>query len=120
MVWPHSSIVAEFSIGPPFPWSNPVLIPSRRGGLPGGLDAGVRAGEEEGVMPAVRPAHQIRRPTIGPMHFDHLAVAVRVTNAVALDHDAITWFGLHAALPSPDDRALDATPSPGSKVLWAH
>ena len=51
-------------------------------------------------MVAVFPSHHIRRTTVGAAHLNHLAVAVRFTDVVTLDHDAITYFGLHVTLPS--------------------
>src|ERR1039458_8264982 len=64
------------------------------------LNAGVGAREKEGVVVAVCPAHHIRRTTVGAAHRDHLAVAVRFTDAVTVDHDAISCLGLHVNLPS--------------------
>ena len=67
------------------------------------LHAGVGTREKEGVVVAVCPAHHI--PTIGTAHLDHLAVAVRITDVVTLDHDAITYLGLHVKSPFVHIRA---------------
>jgi hypothetical protein len=59
------------------------------------LDGGIGAREEEGVVIAVFPAHDVRWFSIWAPHFYHLAVAIRLSDPVAVDHNAISYARTH-------------------------
>jgi hypothetical protein len=59
------------------------------------LDGGVGAREEEGVVVAVFPAHNVWRLSICTPHFYYLAVAIRLSDPVAVDHNAISNVRTH-------------------------
>lgn len=59
------------------------------------VDGRVDAREEQRFVTAVRPPDEIRRPTVGAVSLQHLAVAIRLPYSVAPDHDAITYLSAH-------------------------
>lgn len=65
-----------------------------------GLDRGIGPRKEEGLVPAVPPPHQVRRITVRAMDLNHLAVPVRLADAVASDNDAVAHCCFHGALLS--------------------
>jgi hypothetical protein len=59
------------------------------------LDGGVGAREEEGVVITVLPAHNVWRFSIWTPDFYYLAVAIRLSDPVAVDHKAISYARMH-------------------------
>jgi hypothetical protein len=59
------------------------------------LHGGIGAREEEGVVFAVFPTHNVRRFSICTLHFYDLAVAIRLSDPVAVDHNAISYARTH-------------------------
>src|SRR5512133_179881 len=62
------------------------------------FDHGIGAGKEQRLVAAVAPPHAVRWFTI-VADLQHFAVAVRLTDAMALDNDPITRTGSHSDLP---------------------
>jgi hypothetical protein len=58
----------------------------------------VGAGEEHRLVTALTPANDVRRTAVGAHHFEHLAIAVRLSDPVAPNHNAITHARAHGAL----------------------
>jgi hypothetical protein len=59
------------------------------------LDGGVGSREEEGVVVAVFPAHNVRRFSVCTTHFYYLAVAIRLSDPVTVDNNAISYARKH-------------------------
>jgi hypothetical protein len=62
------------------------------------VDCRVEAGKEKRLVAALAPTNAIRRSTVFT-DLEHFTVAVRLTDAVTLDHDAITRASAHSDLP---------------------
>jgi hypothetical protein len=61
------------------------------------VDGRVRAGKEQRLVAAPAPTNAVRRSTV-VTDLEHFTVAVWLTDAVTLDHDAITWASAHSGL----------------------
>ena len=59
------------------------------------LDGGVGAREEEGVVITVLPAHNVWRFSIWTPDFYYLAVAIRLSDPVTVDNNAISYARKH-------------------------
>jgi hypothetical protein len=62
------------------------------------VDGRVGAGKEQRLVAPLAPTNAVRRSTV-LTDLKHFAVAVRLTDAVTLDHDAITRASAHSDLP---------------------
>jgi hypothetical protein len=58
----------------------------------------VGAREEQRFVTVVLPTHAVRRAIVGSLGLEDLAIPVRLTESVALDHDAISDPCSHGAL----------------------
>jgi hypothetical protein len=64
------------------------------------LDGGIGPRDKYRFVATVTPSHEVRRETVQPVYCEHFAVAVGLTEMVALDHDAITDADAHIDAPS--------------------
>jgi hypothetical protein len=61
------------------------------------FDPCVRSWEEQGFVPVLVPADDVRRTSVGTLHFEHFAITVGFSDAVAANHDSISNTGAHQA-----------------------
>jgi hypothetical protein len=62
------------------------------------LHGGVGAREEQRLVPAGTPTDDVRRTALAAPHFEHFAIAGRLSDAMPPDHDAVTHARSHGVL----------------------
>jgi hypothetical protein len=62
------------------------------------LDDCVGSGKDQSFVPIVQPPNEVWRLAVLSTSLEDLGISLGLTDAMALDHQSVAWFGLHAHL----------------------